>query len=110
MSVLPAIFLSMLKLDCFAFDGSYATLSLIGAVVVALESTRYYCLIMSEEYIKTHFDDIKRHSNIMEKRLDDAESTPESVLRDNAELLRFAQKHKSNYVLIENEYKIDFDL
>ena len=29
-----------------------------------LDNIRYYCLIMSENYIKTHFDDIKKYENI----------------------------------------------
>ena len=28
-----------------------------------LENIKYYCLIMSENYIKNHFDDIKKYAN-----------------------------------------------
>ena len=36
-----------------------------------LEDIRYYCLVMSENYIKKHFDDIKRYANVIENRMDD---------------------------------------
>ena len=36
-----------------------------------LKYIKYYCLILSECYIKNHFADIKRYANIVENRLDD---------------------------------------
>ena len=75
-----------------------------------LESIRYYCLVMSEEYIRNHFADIKKYANTIEKRLDDECCTMESVLSDNAEVLALAKKHNTNYILIEDKYEIDIDL
>ena len=37
-----------------------------------LSQIRYRCLIMSEHYIRSHFEDIKGHANIVEHRLDDS--------------------------------------
>ncbi|MBE6783652.1 MAG: adenylate kinase [Ruminococcaceae bacterium] len=75
-----------------------------------LENIKYYCLIMSENYIRNHFSDIKKYSNIIENRLDDAYCTMESVLKDNAQISVLAKKHKVNYVLIEDKYEIIIDL
>ena len=75
-----------------------------------LENIKYYCLVMSENYIKKHFTDIKRYANIIENRLDDEYCTLESVLEDNTVMLDLAQKYKVNYVLIDDEYKIEIDL
>ena len=36
-----------------------------------LENIRYYCLVMSERYIRNHFSDIKKYANVIENRLDD---------------------------------------
>ena len=72
-----------------------------------LDSIRYYCLIMSEGYIKQHFDDIKKYASVIEKRLGDDDCTLESVLSDNAENLRLAKKYKVNYLLIDGKYEID---
>ena len=74
-----------------------------------LDHIRYYCLVMSENYIKNHFDDIKKYASIIENRLDDGDCTMESVLQDNAEMLAAAQKHNVNYVLIDGEYDINVD-
>ena len=74
-----------------------------------LDNIRYYCLVMSESYIKNHFEDIKKYANVIENRLDD-DCTLEGVLQDNAQILSLAKKNKVNYVLIENEYDVDIDL
>ena len=75
-----------------------------------LENIQYYCLTMSEAYIRTHFADIKKYANTIEHRLDDEGCTMESVLADNAAMLDLAQKHKVNYILIEDKYEINIDL
>ena len=70
-----------------------------------LDNIKYYCLIMSEKYIKNHFDDIKKYENIIEKRLCD-DCTIENVLNDNKNVLEFVKKYNVNYVLIDDEYEI----
>ena len=75
-----------------------------------LEQIRYYCLVMSADYIKTHFADIKKYANVVEKRLSDEWCTMEKVLEENARFLKLARKHRVNYILIDNEYQIDIDL
>ena len=71
-----------------------------------LENIRYYCLVMSEEYIKNHFADIKAYANVIEARIND-DCIMASVLADNAQFLTLAQKHNVNYILIEDKYEID---
>jgi len=75
-----------------------------------LENIKYFCLIMSEGYIRNHFADIKKHANAIENRLDGEWCTIESVLADNAEMLALAQRYNVNYILIEDEYEINIDL
>ncbi len=74
-----------------------------------LKNIKYYCLVMSDNYIKNHFDDIKKYACVIENRLDD-DCTIEGVLQDNAKILQQCKKHNANYVLIDDEYKIDIDL
>ena len=71
-----------------------------------LEHMRYYCLVMSEGYIRNHFADIRGYANVIEDRLDDEWCTMESVLADNAEMLELAQKYEANYILIDEEYEV----
>ncbi len=68
---------------------------------------KYYCLVMSEDYIKNHFDHIKKYANAIENRLDDTDFTLNSALKDNAQVLALAQKHNVNYILIDDKYEID---
>ena len=75
-----------------------------------LENIKYFCLVMSEEYIRKHFADIKKYANAIENRLDDEWCTMESVLADNAEMLALAQRYNANYILIDDKYEISIDL
>ena len=74
-----------------------------------LESIKYYCLVMSERYIRNHFSDIKKYASVIENRLDDAWCTVESVLEDNAKTLDLAQKYGADYILIDSQYEIRID-
>ena len=75
-----------------------------------LENIRYYCLVMTENYIRNHFDDIKKYANVIENRLDDEWCTMESVLADNAKMLALAQRYNVNYIPIEDKYEIKIEL
>ena len=75
-----------------------------------LAHIKYYCLVMSESYIRNHFADIKKYASIIENRMDDEWCTLESVLKENAKVLELARKHNVNYFLIDGEYEIDIDL
>ncbi len=67
-----------------------------------LDEIRFYCLVMSEEYIRNHFSDIRNYASVIENRLDDEGCTLESVLEDNERFLMLAKKHGKEYVLIED--------
>lgn len=74
-----------------------------------LKNIRYICLVMSESYIKNHFDDIKRYENVIEKRLYD-ECTMEQMLRDNISTLERCKKHGLEHILIDTDYSFDIEL
>lgn len=75
-----------------------------------LENIKYFCLVLSENYIKKHFADIKEYANVIEERLDDTWCTLESVLEDNANVLVLAKRYDVPYVLIEDVYEINIEL
>lgn len=75
-----------------------------------LDSIKYYCLVMSEDYIRNNFEDIKSYASIIESRFDDDFCTLDSVIEDNRQVLEHAIAHEVNYILIDDEYKIDIDL
>lgn len=74
-----------------------------------LDNIKYCCLVMSNKYIKNHFNDIKKYADVVENRIDDEGYTIETALKDNAELLEQCQTYKVNYFLIDEEYRIDME-
>lgn len=75
-----------------------------------LAHIKYYCLIMSEGYIRGHFDDIKGYASAIENRLDDEWCTLENVLKENAQILALAHENNADYILIDDTYDITIDL
>ena len=71
-----------------------------------LENIKYYCLVMSENYIRNHFEDIKKYASVIENRLDDEWCTMDIVLADNAHVLKLAKENNVNYLLIDDKYEI----
>lgn len=74
-----------------------------------IDDIRYFCLIMTEAYISANFEDIKKYENVIETRLYD-DFTIEAAINDNAEILKQAQEHNVNYILIDDKYEIDIEL
>ena len=70
-----------------------------------LENINFYCLVMSQKYIKNHFDDIKKYENVIENRLCD-DCTIETLIKDNLIVLELAKVHNVNYILIDEKYEI----
>ena len=75
-----------------------------------LSEIKYVCLIMSERYIRNHFDNIRAYANVIEQRLDDTYCTVETVLRDNAYFLQKCQEQQLDHLLIDEEYQVDIKL
>ncbi len=75
-----------------------------------LREIRYDCLVMSERYIRRHFDDIKRFANVIEERVDDEWLTMEAVLGENDRILEECHSHGLNYIWIDESYQIDLEL
>ena len=75
-----------------------------------LNHIKYYCLVMSDKYIRNHFADLKKYASVIEQRVDDEWCTLETVLEDNAQFLALAQTHGVRYILIDDKYDINIDL
>ena len=71
-----------------------------------LDNIKYYCLVMSEDYIRNHFDDIKSYANVIENRLED-DCAVEGVIEDNKRVLELVKKHNVNYIFIDDRYEVD---
>lgn len=74
-----------------------------------LREIRCYRLVMTEKYIRSHFDDIIKYADVVEKRLCD-DCTLESVLADNAEVLEQCRIYGADCILIDDVYDVDIEL
>lgn len=70
---------------------------------------KYRCLVMSEEYIRSHYAEIKKFASTIENRGDDEDCTMESLLRDNGEMMAICRKFGAEMLLIDGEYRINVD-
>ena len=74
-----------------------------------LQNMRSVCLIMSEDYIKSHSGDILRYGNVIEKRLDN-DVCIHSLIEENNKNLSLAKEYGVDYILIDKEYKVEFEI
>jgi len=75
-----------------------------------LYNIKHICLVMSEKYIKNHFNKIKQYASVIENRQDDEYCTIENVLTDNAKTLELVNKYKTHHILIDDNYEINIDI
>lgn len=71
-----------------------------------LRHIRHACLVMSEEYIRTHFSDIKNNANAAENRISD-ELDIEALVDENRRNLSLCKQYGCNYMLIDGCYSVD---
>ena len=69
-----------------------------------LQSMRFICLAMSDEYIDSHFADIKAHASDIEKRLDDSDCTAEQLKQDNRRIIDGFKSNGEHVTLITENY------
>ena len=74
-----------------------------------LAQIRYVCLIMSRNYIETHFEDIRSYANAVEQRLDDSGLSPDWLIADNERNLQLCRAHGCRYLLLEDSYDINLE-
>lgn len=77
------------------FDGEY------------LQHIRAVWLVMTEKYIRSHFDDIRAFANVIEERTDDEACTMERVLADNRYMAEQCRTHGITPYWIDEAYRAD---
>ena len=71
-----------------------------------LPSIRFICLAMTDEYIDTHFDEIKEHASVIESRLDDTSCTTESLKADNQTYIKGCHENGEKVTIIDSDYEL----
>ena len=69
-----------------------------------LSSIRFICLVMTDNYIETHFEEIKGHSSDIESRLND-DCTIESLKEDNRKYDEGFRRAGERVALIDGDYE-----
>ena len=70
-----------------------------------LPSIRFLCLAMSEEYIDSHYGQIKAHASVIEKRLDDSGCSAERLKRENRQVIAGFRSHGEPVTMVTGEYE-----
>ena len=72
-----------------------------------LSHIRFVCLVMTEGYLRAHFDDVRRFCSVVESRDEEPELDLEGLIRDNAENLAKCRENGCEVILIDGEYKVE---
>lgn len=74
-----------------------------------LSEIKFYCLVMTAEYIENNFSDILKSENIIEYRIA-ADIDKADLISDNTRNLQLCKEYGLNYVLIDKTYNADIEL
>lgn len=74
-----------------------------------LKQIKYCCLIMTKEYIETHFNDIQKYANVIEQRGKENLSI-EYLITENQKNLSMCKKYGYTYILIDKDYSINTNI
>ncbi len=74
-----------------------------------LSEIKYFCLVMSKDYIQNNFSNILAYENAVENRLH-CDVNLEKLIADNEINLQMCKKYELNYILIDAEYNVDIEL
>ena len=75
-----------------------------------LRHIRYLCLVLSGNYIRNHYSDIRKQACDIEFRAYGDSPSMESLLAENQANLKLCQKYGAEYILIDNKYEIAWEL
>lgn len=73
-----------------------------------LKDIRFYCLIMTAEYIEKRFADIIKFKNVIERRIESPDK--KDLIKENETNLRLCKKYGLKYILIDGDYAADVEL
>lgn len=66
---------------------------------------KHYCLVMTEHYLRAHFEDIQKYANVIETRLED-DCDLEGLITENLQNRKLAEESNTKVILIDEKYEI----
>ena len=73
------------------------------------EKIRFRCLVMAEDYIRSHFDTIRSNASVIEQRGADIGFDMETAIRENKRFLDAFRNTSKGLILIEKDYKTELE-
>ena len=70
-----------------------------------LRSIKFICLAMTDEYIDSHFEEIRSHASDIEARQDDSYCNPEQLKQDNRRIANGFRSAGEQITLITGDYE-----
>ncbi len=70
-----------------------------------LSEIKFICLTMTDEYIDSHFDDIRGHGSDVEQRIDDSDCLPEWIKEENRKFTSGFKNAGEEIVVIDSNYE-----
>lgn len=74
-----------------------------------LQEIKFYCLIMTAEYIENNFSEILKFESIIEQRITTGINKAD-LIADNKMNLKLCKEYGLEYILIDKNYKIEIEL
>jgi len=74
-----------------------------------LNQIKFYCLIMTAEYIENNFSEILKFESVIEKRIT-TDVNKVDLIADNKMNLKLCKEYGLEYILIDKNYEIEIEL
>nr|WP_041137943.1 adenylate kinase [Beduini massiliensis] len=74
-----------------------------------LSHIRFICLILDETYIYSHYDDIGKYENQIEKRYEKEAFNRQELIETNKSNREMCLQYQCDYLLIKEKYDIDLE-
>lgn len=69
----------------------------------------FRCLVMTENYIRSRFDEIKSRASVIERRGEDPDFTMDAAITENERYLTAFGNREKDLILIDRDYKTDLE-
>ena len=74
-----------------------------------LPEIKFYCLIMTAEYIENNFSKILKYESVIENRIT-TDVNKEDLISDNKQNLQLCKEYGLKYILVDKNYEINIKL
>ena len=70
-----------------------------------LDNIKSICLVMTNDYIKSHYDENINHASDIERRVDDSDCNIENLIKDNQKYMNDFNNQYNDLIIIDDDYE-----